>query len=98
MRWDKVDRYYIGKTTETFAERVRKHNSAHRGFTGKFNDWAVKYSEEFSSKARAYKRELDVKAWKSRSRIEALIAGSEHPARHAGGSGVRTPQLPQRPG
>ncbi|MBY0432490.1 MAG: GIY-YIG nuclease family protein [Cyclobacteriaceae bacterium] len=76
----RADRYYIGYTTEPIAERLRKHNSHHKGFTGKFNDWRVVYEEEFESKELAYKREREVKSWKSRKRIEALIAGSEHPA------------------
>jgi putative endonuclease len=73
-------RYYLGHTTEPLAERIRKHNSDHRGFTGRFGDWALKYFEEYETKKRAYQRELEVKAWKSRARIKQLIAGSEHPA------------------
>ena len=76
----KADKYYLGHTTEPLAERIRKHNTNHRGFTGKFSDWTLKYSEEFPTKSLAYKRELELKSWKSRSRIEALIAGSVHPA------------------
>jgi putative endonuclease len=73
-------KYYIGHTTEPLHERLRKHNANHKGFTGKFNDWVVVYSEQFSSKELAYKRERQIKAWKSRKRIEALVAGSVHSA------------------
>jgi putative endonuclease len=76
----KADKYYVGHTTEPLDERIRKHNSNHRGFTGKFDDWTLKYTEQFDSKALAYRRELHVKAWKSRARLEKLIAGSGHPA------------------
>jgi putative endonuclease len=75
-----ADRYYIGHTSEPVEERVRKHNSNHSGFTGKFNDWRIVYRERYPTKALAYAREREVKAWKSRKRIERLIAGSEHPA------------------
>jgi predicted GIY-YIG superfamily endonuclease len=46
------------------------------------------YTESFVTKELAYVREREVKAWKSRIRIEKLIAGSEHPAYKAGCSEV----------
>ena len=76
----KAGKFYIGHTTEPIEVRVRKHNSDHKGFTGKFNDWKVVYQETFSSKQLAYAREREAKAWKSKSRIEKLIADKEHPA------------------
>jgi putative endonuclease len=76
----KANRFYIGHTTEPLEERIRKHNSNHKGFTGKFQDWKLVYRETYPSKQLAYAREREVKSWKSRSRIEKLIAGSWHPA------------------
>ena len=76
----KADRFYIGHTTQSLPERLRKHNSNHRGFTGKFQDWKIVYSETYETKNLAYQREMQVKKWKSRKRIEQLIAGSVHPA------------------
>jgi len=73
------DVYYIGHTTEPMDERLRKHNSDHKGFTGKYRDWSVVYFENFESKALAYARERAVKKWKNRKRIGRLIAGSEDP-------------------
>ncbi|MBL7811480.1 MAG: GIY-YIG nuclease family protein, partial [Bacteroidetes bacterium] len=73
------DKYYLGYTCDELAERLRKHNSNHKGFTGSQADWKIVYSEAFSSKTEAYARERQVKSWKSRKRIQALIAGSEHP-------------------
>jgi putative endonuclease len=69
------NRYYIGHTSE-IAERVRKHNSNHKGFTGKANDWQVAYTEEFETKEEAYARERQVKSWKSRKMIERLIGNA----------------------
>ena len=74
-----ADRYYVGHTTEPLEERIRKHNSDHKGFTGKYRDWKIVYSEIHESKNAAYRRELEVKSWKSRKRVAQLIAGSEHP-------------------
>jgi putative endonuclease len=71
-------KYYIGHTTEPIQERLRKHNSDHKGFTGKSRDWLVVYTESYSTKSLAYSREREVKGWKSRKQIEKLI-DSEHP-------------------
>ena len=71
--------YYIGHTAEPLIERLRKHNSNHKGFTGKFRDWKVVYTESFPSKELAYAREREVKKWKNKKLIEKLIRGSEHP-------------------
>ena len=69
-----ADKYYIGHTTEPMDERLRKHNSNHKGFTGKFSDWIVVYMERYDSKQEAYQRELQVKSWKGRKKIETLIS------------------------
>ncbi|MDD5572103.1 MAG: GIY-YIG nuclease family protein [Bacteroidales bacterium] len=76
-----LDKYYVGYT-ENIEQRIRKHNSNHKGFTGKKYDWVLKYSETFQTKQEAIKRETQIKRWKSRIKIEELIfksPGSEHP-------------------
>ena len=73
-----VDSYYIGYTGDEIEERLRKHNSNHKGYTGKANDWLVVHSEIFQVKSDAIRREKEIKNWKSRQMIEKLI-GSEHP-------------------
>jgi len=57
-------------------ERLRKHNSNHKGFTGTVDDWSVVYFETFPDKSTAYKREREVKNWKSKKLIEKLISDS----------------------
>jgi putative endonuclease len=54
-------------------ERLRKHNSNHKGFTGGIGDWLIAYTEIYLTRSEAYKRERDVKKWKSRKLIEELI-------------------------
>ncbi|MBN1649957.1 MAG: GIY-YIG nuclease family protein, partial [Bacteroidales bacterium] len=71
----KLNKYYIGSTYD-LVERLRKHNSNHKGFTGKIGDWKVVYSEIFDSKISALARERQVKKWKSRIAIEKLISES----------------------
>lgn len=72
-----LNQYYICHTSEGLDERLRKHLSNHSGFTGKAKDWIVIYFEEFETKSLAYKRELEVKKWKSRVRVEKLINESK---------------------
>ncbi len=69
----KSDNYYVGHTTDSLDNRLQKHNSNHKGFTGKSNDWEVVYFEEFGSKDQAYAREREIKSWKSRKMIQRLI-------------------------
>jgi putative endonuclease len=73
-----LDKYYIGFTGDDLQERLRRHNTDHKGFTGGIGDWKVVYTEHFNSKEEAYRREREVKKWKSRKLIEKLIS-SEHP-------------------
>ncbi len=68
-------KYYIGATCDTLDSRLAKHNMKHIGYTGQTNDWKIAYFEKFDSKELAYKREQEVKKWKSRKRIIKLING-----------------------
>jgi GIY-YIG catalytic domain len=45
-----LDKYYIGHTGDDITERIRKHNSNHKGFTGKVGDWKLVYSENYPTK------------------------------------------------
>jgi putative endonuclease len=69
------NKYYIGYTGDELAERIRKHNSNHTGFTGGAGDWKVMFFEKFNEKEIAMKREKELKSWKSRNRIEKLVQG-----------------------
>ena len=71
---DSLNKYYIGFTRDDVQERLRKHNSNHKGFTGGLGDWEIKYTEEYKTKEEAMKREKQIKNWKSRKLIEKLIA------------------------
>ncbi len=67
------NRYYIGMTSDSIEERIRRHNSNHKGFTGKQSDWTLVYSESFLEKSDASFREKEIKNWKSRIMIEKII-------------------------
>ena len=71
------DRYYVGFTSDILSESIRRHNSNHAGFTGKTGDWILVYSEKFDNKDYAMKREMEIKAWKSRKLIQKLINSAD---------------------
>ncbi|WP_162341541.1 GIY-YIG nuclease family protein [Cyclobacterium salsum] len=70
------NRFYLGHTCDDLPERIRKHNSNHKGFTGTVPDWKLVYAEEFDTKEEAFARETQVKKWKSRIKIQELILKS----------------------
>jgi len=69
----KLHKHYIGCTTEILSERLRRHLSNHKGFTGKSSDWVIVYSEVFENRKLALKREKEIKSWKSKNKIQELI-------------------------
>ena len=63
------DRYYVGHS-EDVQRRIAEHNI--RKNLGA-NDWELKYTEQFATRAEAMKRETEIKNKKKRSYIEQLI-------------------------
>ena len=70
------NRFYIGYTSN-LEERLIRHNQKSKGFTGNTNDWKVVYTEIFHLKEEAIKRELQIKSWKSKTKILELIANTK---------------------
>ncbi len=76
-----LNKYYVGSSVN-LVERLRKHQTNHKGFTGKVADWKLLYQEEVPSKILALKREKEIKNWKSRIMIEKLIENSTASSKH----------------
>ena len=75
----KLDKFYVGSSADVRG-RLRRHNSHSKGFTATGRPWILVYTEEFTEKQEAETREKQLKSWKNRVRLEALIKkGSEHP-------------------
>jgi putative endonuclease len=66
------NRFYIGFTSN-LEERLIRHNQKSKGFTGSVDDWKVVYIENYQTKELAHQRELQIKSWKSRIKIQELI-------------------------
>ncbi len=69
----KLDKFYTGHTSDDINERIRRHNTNHKGFTGGVGDWILVYQEDYQDKSQALAREREVKSWKSRKLIEKMI-------------------------
>ncbi|WP_106568125.1 GIY-YIG nuclease family protein [Cecembia rubra] len=67
-----LDRFYIGHTCDSLDQRLKKHLSNHKGFTGRTADWKLVYQEEYPDKVGAYARERKVKSWKSRKKTKII--------------------------
>ena len=66
------DKYYVGYSAN-LKDRIIRHNQKSKGFTGSTNDWILVYQENFDSQSEATQREKQIKSWKSKSKIQALI-------------------------
>lgn len=71
-------RYYIG-STESVTERVHQHNAKQfKGWINQYNNWQLVYTEQFSTRTDALKREREIKRmkgvlWKKDIRHAALL-------------------------
>ena len=75
----KIDKYYIGFSAD-ITERLLKHNRSTRGFSSTGKPWSLVYTERFKVKKDALEREKQLKNWKNRDRLIALVQkGLEHP-------------------
>ena len=68
----KLDKYYVGYSSD-LNKRLAEHNSGISKYTSKANDWMQKFSERFTTREEAMKREKEIKNKKSRKYIEYLI-------------------------
>lgn len=67
-------KYYVGCTNDT-ERRIKEHNMGLSRYTRKNRPWILKYSEKYLSLSEARRREKQIKNWKKRKAIEALIIG-----------------------
>ena len=65
-------RRYIGSTGD-IAERIRQHNAGMSKSTRPHRPWTLVYTEAFETRSAAVRREAQVKSWKNRAYLDALI-------------------------
>jgi putative endonuclease len=69
-----IDKHYVGYTSMSLEERLRRHLTSHKGFTGRTKDWEIVYFESYDDKTKAILREQEIKKWKSKTKILELIS------------------------
>ncbi len=69
----KFDSFYTGHSQD-LNERLLKHNGSYSKSTKAKAPWKLVYFEEFETRSRAAKREIEIKNKKSRKYIEELLA------------------------
>ncbi len=72
----KLDKFYIGYTSNIQMRMHEYHNQGRSKFTSKGIPWEFKYSEPFETEIEAMRREKQIKNMKSRKYIISLIVQS----------------------
>ncbi|NVJ47249.1 MAG: GIY-YIG nuclease family protein [Cytophagia bacterium] len=75
LQSEKDESYYVGYSANPDS-RLLKHNTSKSGYTASKKPWKLVYTETYSNKSDALKREKFIKAQKSREFIEKLINGN----------------------
>ena len=67
-----TNKFYVG-STGNLEDRINRHNSGRSKATKSGIPWKLVYTENFENRSEAFKREMEIKNWKSHNRIEKLI-------------------------
>jgi len=62
-------------------QRLHFHNTGQSHYTARKGPWNLVYSEEFETRSQAARREQEIKRWKSRKMIQALIDAKDRASR-----------------
>ena len=70
---EKYDKLYVGYTSD-LKQRLLSHNELSRkGWTVKYRPWELIYTDKFTDKSSAMKRERELKSHKGRDILRTLI-------------------------
>jgi len=58
--------------TKNIHQRIKKHNTNHKGYTGQRGEWVLVYSEQYRNKNDALLREKFLKSGKGREFLNSL--------------------------
>jgi putative endonuclease len=68
----KNNRYYIGHTNN-INNRLKRHNSGQVKSTKPYLPWKIIYTENYQTKSEAYRREMEIKSYKSGIKFKKLL-------------------------
>ncbi len=66
-----ADRYYIGHTADV-DKRLAEHNQGRTRSTKGYKPWKVVYIEKYETKSEAFRREQEIKSYKSGFKFKEL--------------------------
>ncbi|MFZ4582762.1 MAG: GIY-YIG nuclease family protein [Paludibacter sp.] len=69
---EKTHKYYIG-STGNLPDRLIRHNNGRSKATKTGIPWNLVFNETFQTRSEAIIREIEIKSWKSHTRIMELI-------------------------
>ena len=75
LQSEKTGRYYIG-STGNLADRLERHTNGRSKATMRGCPWNLVFTEEYNTRREAYHREMEIKSWKSHTRIAQLVSAS----------------------
>jgi putative endonuclease len=68
----KTGKHYIGQT-DNILDRIKRHNSGRSKATKNFAPWELIYSEEYSTRPLAFRREQEIKSYKGGIKFKKLL-------------------------
>ena len=68
----KANRYYIGHTNN-LVKRLNEHNSGKTKSTKGYVPWVIAHTEKFATKSEAFRREQEIKSFKSGIKFKQLL-------------------------
>jgi len=73
-----ADRYYVGSTSD-LEKRLNSHNSSRAKWTKRYQPWEVVYTESYSTRGEAVKREKFLKSFKNIKKFLDVDEAWSHP-------------------
>lgn len=74
LQSQKTKRFYVGSCEDLYV-RLTKHNTGHVKSTKNGVPWRVVFSEIYTSRQEAYKRERQIKSYKGGNAFKRLVIG-----------------------
>ena len=68
----KFERYYTGHSKDC-EDRLKDHNRGKVRSTKAYVPWEIVYTEKFETKSEAYRREMEIKSYKTGEAFRKLI-------------------------
>ena len=75
LQSESTGRFYIGQTQDV-PERLAYHNANYSKSLKNRGPWKLLYTEKFSTRGAAVRRERELKSWKDRRMIAKLLSAS----------------------